>query len=236
MANSTKRYTDKRVNRSDKYQYLIVEILLSNDAWGFFSEAQEKCLPLSDEKKEILLDWDHDLQDHLHNMIEQCLTKRQREILLMYSNGMTQMEIADKLGVNQSSITKSLNGNTDYSKGHKVYGGLKKKFVKLIKYNVEIRPIMKKIHLIWEPNSIRLPHYQTFRNLLGNEDEYEKWLDETPEQIKNNLANYQGRRINFSPEQILQMKEKHSRGQSIRDLAREFHTSVPRIKKYLESA
>lgn len=228
------KLTDKRVNRSDKYQYIIVEVLMSGDAWGLFSEAQEKCLPLSEEKKEILLDWDHDLQLALHKMIDECLTERQREVLLMYSSGMTQMEIAEKLGVNQSSITKSLNGNTDYSKGSKVYGGMKKKFLKLIKHNAEIRPIMKKIHLIWEPNSIRLPHYQTFRNLLGTEEQFEQWLDETPEQILENQGSSMGRHIKLTPEQILQLRQMRAKGQSIRELSRAFHTSAPKIKKYLE--
>jgi len=227
--------TDKRVNRSDKYQYIICEILMSAEAWGTFSEAQEKNLPLSEEKREILLDWDAELKIFLHQMIDECLTERQREVLLMYSNGMTQTEIADKLGVNQSSITKSLNGNTDYQNGKQVYGGLKKKFVKIIKRNFDIRPTMKKIHLIWEPNSVRLPHYQTFRNLLGTEDQFEAWLDETVEEFKRKADSIDHRHTHLTPKQILQIRQLRSQGLSIHKLRKQFHLSSERVKDIISN-
>lgn len=170
-------FANKRANRSDKYQYILVEVLFSSEAWNLFTSAQEKAMPLSDEKVEYLKDCDSELKDHLYQMIDEALTPRQRDVLLMYSDGYTQQEIAEFFGVNQSSITKSLNGNMDYANGRKVYGGVKKKFVKLIRNCQEIKPIMKKIHLIWEPNTVRLPHYQTFRSLFGTEEQFEEWLE-----------------------------------------------------------
>jgi len=225
---------DKRPQRSDKYQYLICEILLSSEAWNTFGQAQEKNLPLAEEKREILLDWDAELKVHLMKMIDQCLTERQRDILLMYCSGMTQTEIADKLDINQSSVTKSINGNVDYTNGKHVYGGLKKKFVKIIKRNFDIRPTMKKIHLVWEPNSCRLPHYQTFRSLLGTEDEFEAWLDETPEEFKRKIHNDDHRHTKLTQEQILQIRELRSQGHSIHKLQKQFHISGDRVRDILD--
>jgi len=55
------------------------------------------------------------------------------------------MEIAKMLDVNQSSITKSLNGNVDYKNGKKIYGGAKKKLNKIIQNDIKIKDILKRI-------------------------------------------------------------------------------------------
>jgi hypothetical protein len=49
------------------------------------------------------------------------------------------------LNVNQSSITKSLNGNVDYKNGKKVYGGARKKIRKIIETDERIKEILKKM-------------------------------------------------------------------------------------------
>ena len=58
------------------------------------------------------------------------------------------MEIAKKLKVNQSSITKSLNGNVDYKNGKKIYGGSKKKILKIIESDEKIKQILDKMQEI----------------------------------------------------------------------------------------
>ena len=61
------------------------------------------------------------------------------------------MEIAKKLKVNQSSITKSLHGNVDYhSNGKTVYGGSKKKLNKIIQNDPKILDILQRMNKIRE--------------------------------------------------------------------------------------
>ena len=58
---------------------------------------------------------------------------------------MTQIEIAKRLNVNQSSITKSINGNCDYRNGKKIYGGAKKKLRRIANSDAEVQNILDKI-------------------------------------------------------------------------------------------
>jgi predicted transcriptional regulator len=55
------------------------------------------------------------------------------------------MEIAKMLNVNQSSITKSLNGNVDYKNGKRIYGGAKKKLNKITEKDDKIKEILAKM-------------------------------------------------------------------------------------------
>jgi DNA-binding CsgD family transcriptional regulator len=92
------------------------------------------------------------LQDRLKaafwRLVDQ-LTPRQKEVIKLLAQDKTQTEIAKKLGVNQSSVTKSVNGNCDYKGDKKVfYGGSKKRLIKLAEQDVEIREILIKIREI----------------------------------------------------------------------------------------
>ncbi len=49
------------------------------------------------------------------------------------------------LNVNQSSITKSLNGNVDYKNGKKIYGGARKKIRKIIENDEKIKEILNRM-------------------------------------------------------------------------------------------
>jgi predicted transcriptional regulator len=60
------------------------------------------------------------------------------------------MEIAKMLNVNQSSITKSLNGNVDYKNGKKIYGGARKKIKKIVENDEKIKEILSKMHELRE--------------------------------------------------------------------------------------
>jgi predicted transcriptional regulator len=71
-------------------------------------------------------------------------------VIRLYADGYTQMEIAKMLDVNQSSITKSLNGNVDYKNGKKVYGGARKKIRKIIESDEKIKSLLKQMNEIRE--------------------------------------------------------------------------------------
>ena len=70
-----------------------------------------------------------ELKEEFWRIADTFLTNRQREVIKHCADGYTQTEIAKLLNVNQSSITKSINGNVDYKnkKGKIIYGGTKKK-------------------------------------------------------------------------------------------------------------
>lgn len=83
-------------------------------------------------------------------MVEACCTDHQKEILKLIAEGKTQQEIAKILDVNQSSVTKSLNGNCDYNKGKRVYGGAIKKLRKEADNNENIKVILARLNEIIE--------------------------------------------------------------------------------------
>jgi DNA-binding CsgD family transcriptional regulator len=97
------------------------------------------------EYNEELYDLRDQLREEFWRLIKTCLTKRQREVIVLYTDGYTQTEIAQILNVNQSSITKSMNGNCDYRNGKRVYGGAKKKLKKFASQDPKIQSILKRI-------------------------------------------------------------------------------------------
>ena len=124
--------TDRSKNRSDRYQWVLIECPCSPEMmtevcdsdgigaqlnpWGY----NEELFELKDKLKAAF--W---------RIVDTQLTSRQKEVIHLYAEGLTQTEIAKKLNVNQSSITKSINGNCDYRNGRKVYGGARKKLRKI---------------------------------------------------------------------------------------------------------
>jgi predicted DNA-binding protein YlxM (UPF0122 family) len=142
----------ERESRSGKYQYMILEVLCSELVWNSFAN--------EDSINHFLNPWRYDerlanLQDELKVefwiVAKQVCTERQWECLSMYAQGYTQTEIAKILNVNQSSITKSINGNVDYKNGEtKVYGGVIKKLRKAIKDNQKIQLILLQIQELQE--------------------------------------------------------------------------------------
>jgi predicted transcriptional regulator len=137
---------DKRPNRSDSYQYLLIETACSNEMMESFSNDESISSRLNPfQYNEDLIELDDQLKEEFWRVVDTMLTERQREVLHLCAEGYTQMEIAKKLKVNQSSITKSLNGNVDYKNGKVVYGGAKKKIRKIIEIDETIREILAKI-------------------------------------------------------------------------------------------
>jgi DNA-binding CsgD family transcriptional regulator len=138
--------TDRSKNRSDRYQWVLIECPCSPEMmtevcdsdgigaqlnpWGY----NEELFELKDKLKAAF--W---------RIVDTQLTSRQKEVIHLYAEGLTQTEIAKKLNVNQSSITKSINGNCDYRNGRKVYGGARKKLRKIADKDEEIKEILDRI-------------------------------------------------------------------------------------------
>jgi DNA-binding CsgD family transcriptional regulator len=137
---------NKRQNRSDKYQYILLETVCSNDMMAAFCNEDSICHRLNPfEYNESLIDLEDQLKKEFWRVVDTLLTSRQREVIRLYADGYTQMEIAKMLNVNQSSITKSLNGNVDYKNGKRIYGGAKKKINKIIQSDDKIISILQKM-------------------------------------------------------------------------------------------
>ncbi len=137
---------EKRKNRSDSYQYLILETVCSHDMMEAFCNEDSiyhRLNPFA--YSESLIELEDQLKKEFWRVVDTLLTPRQREVIRLYSDGYTQMEIAKMLNVNQSSITKSLNGNVDYKNGKKIYGGARKKIKKIVENDEKIKDILKKM-------------------------------------------------------------------------------------------
>ena len=135
----------KRPNRSDRYQVIFNEIAYSNEMMCIFTneDSMEKKLNPFSYNEEIL-----ELEDQLKKefwRIVETLTDRQKEVIKLYAKGLTQMEIAKRLNVNQSSVTKSLHGNVDYKNSKRCYGGSERKLRKIIDEDPKIQEILRKI-------------------------------------------------------------------------------------------
>jgi len=134
-------------NRSDRYQHVLVEASCSPDMLAEFSDARGITGMINNSNyDEELFDLQDQLRKELWRIIRAKLTKRQCEVIELYAQGLTQIEIAKKLNVNQSSITKSINGNCDYRNGKKVYGGAKKKLRRLADQDPVIQSILFRIN------------------------------------------------------------------------------------------
>jgi len=136
---------DRSKNRSDRYQSLFAELPYSNEMMSQLAE-QEGVLTRNDpELRERYLEAKERLRLAFWRLVDDQLTERQREVMKLYCAGFTQIEIARKLNVNQSSITKSINGNCDYRNGKRIYGGAKKKLRRLAEKDKEIQGILAEL-------------------------------------------------------------------------------------------
>jgi len=140
---------ERRKNRSDKYQWVLLETVCSNDMMEAFCNEDSIYNRLNPfEYNEELMNLEDQLKKEFWRVVDTLLTPRQREVIRLYADGYTQMEIAKMLNVNQSSITKSLNGNVDYKNGKKIYGGARKKIRKIIENDEKIKSILEQMDQI----------------------------------------------------------------------------------------
>lgn len=134
---------DRKTNRSQQYQSLFCEISFSNEMMVDFADSQG--MTANNFYSEELLDLKEQLKAEFWRLVETELTPRQAEVVKLYAQNWTQQEIAKKLGINQSSITKAIRGNCDYKNGKRMYGGANKKLRKLAETDPKIQEILRKI-------------------------------------------------------------------------------------------
>jgi DNA-binding CsgD family transcriptional regulator len=137
---------DRTKNRSDRYQWALVETPCSPEMMVEVADSEGISATINPfGYNEELLELKEKLRLAFWRIVNTKLTKRQREVIILYCDGYTQTEIADHINVNQSSITKSMNGNCDYKNGRRSYGGSKKKISKIAAADQEIKEILAKI-------------------------------------------------------------------------------------------
>ena|SRR5579859_1737854 len=137
---------EKRGTRSSKYQYLLLESAYSNDMMESFCNEDSISSRLNPfEYSERLIDLEDQLKREFWRIVDTMLTKRQKEIVRLSAEGLTQSEIAKKLDINQSSVSKCLLGNTLYHKSKSIYGGAKRKIQKIIETDDKIKEILQKM-------------------------------------------------------------------------------------------
>jgi len=146
-----KVFIDRTKNKSDRYQAALVESAYSPDVITKYAEADmvetmDHHYDLRDELDEL---WD-ELKKEYWRLVDTELTQRQAQVLHLYAKEKTQTEIAKILNVNQSSVTKSMNGNCDYRKGKRIYGGANKKLRKLAANDEKIQKILLRMKEIQE--------------------------------------------------------------------------------------
>jgi len=130
--------------KSDSVQYQFREILVDPDIMSNFQNIAYD--PVDYQKRDDLIELTGQLIDAVNFLIENKLTSRQSEVVQkIYFEQKTQMEVADSLGLCQTTIHKILKGNIDYSNGGKRYGGALKKLKKLCTADPDIQQIISKM-------------------------------------------------------------------------------------------
>jgi predicted transcriptional regulator len=151
--------SEKKTNRSTAYQHLFCELMVGNDMLESYSNDESVYKRLNPHGyNEKISELEEKLRIEFWRLVKDNLTPRQVEVIKLISvSGLTQMEAAKILGVNQSSITKSLNGNVDYSKKDRdglkdprIYGGSLRKIKKLVQEDKRIQDILYQINELRE--------------------------------------------------------------------------------------
>jgi DNA-binding CsgD family transcriptional regulator len=132
-------------SKSDPIQFKYREVSLEPSLLGNFCETDG--LYSSDyQRTDELLDLVDELNAKIKEIIETRLTERQREVMgLLYYDGLTQTEVALKLGLCQPTVHKTVAGNLDYKNGGKRYGGAIKKIQRLCLEDDRVQFIIHRI-------------------------------------------------------------------------------------------
>lgn len=109
----------------------------------------------------------HELEEELENqfwyMVKTVCTPNQQQVVNLTYQGLTQEEIAKRLGINQSSVVKCLTGNLTYPDRIR-HGGVANKLTHYIKNSSYIQYVMQELsHL--PTRSLRLPFFRTFKKI-----------------------------------------------------------------------
>ena len=134
----------KKKNKSDSYQYKIVEISVDPAILGEFPLAESLGFQLNLSRHSEMFDKLRErLMREVLRIINTSLTTRQSEVVTLRLQGKTQIQIAEELGVHQTTVHKLLSGNIDYANGKKRYGGAIKKLQKLCAKDETVLEILK---------------------------------------------------------------------------------------------
>jgi predicted DNA-binding protein YlxM (UPF0122 family) len=139
-----------RTAASNRYQYVLVEVPVDVDVLKQCDNSQGLYAALNPfAYSEAVLELQDRLKERLWELVAEVCTEHQQEVLRMLADGYTQHEVAKALRVNQSSITKCLNGNHDYrytTKGKfRRYGGIIPKLRKAISRDPECQELIAAI-------------------------------------------------------------------------------------------
>jgi predicted transcriptional regulator len=135
-----------RQNRSAKYQFIILETAFSIDMLESFSNEDSIYSRLNPfAYDETMLELYDELKVEFWRVVKTLLTPRQREVIELSAQGYTQQEIAFRLKVNQSSVTKAMWGNVDYKKGRRIYGGINRRLKKIMETDEKVLDILARI-------------------------------------------------------------------------------------------
>ena len=133
-----------RESRSAKYQYIFNELQV--DEVSMLNYFNEDGLHYNGEYNEIIMDLQEDYNKRLWVLLRENLTENQLICTEALAEGLTQDELAKKLGLNQSSINKTMWGNVVYGDGEPVhYGGVRRKMQAIAKDDEELMRIKLKI-------------------------------------------------------------------------------------------
>jgi len=125
-------FMPSKKNKSDSYQWKIVEIPIDPAILNDFQlaeglGAQVNLAAYSERFYELR----QELMVEVLRIIGTNLTRRQAEVVKLRLEGKTQIQIAEQLGIHQTTVHKLLMGNIDYANGKKRYGGAIKKLTKI---------------------------------------------------------------------------------------------------------
>lgn len=131
--------------RSQAYQHFFKELPFEDKVLACLVEGE----PPQDsaELKEARIVLLERLTAAYWRLLETHCTPRQLEIMRLVASGLTQVEAAKVLGVNQSSIIKALKGNIDYRvRGEpRRYGGVRIKMRRRMQEDAEIQAILREL-------------------------------------------------------------------------------------------
>lgn len=139
----------KRKSKSDSYQYRMIEVAIDPYVLSHFSveDGFSEQIRTSGFSKEIM-ELRKKLIKEIRRLVNTILTNRQKEVVNLRLKGYTQVQIANTLGIHQTTVHKTLSGNIDYKNGEARYGGAIKKLQKACKKDIKVIDILKKINEI----------------------------------------------------------------------------------------
>ncbi len=165
----------RKKNKSDSYQYKIVEIAVDPTVLNDFPFVESLGSQLNLAKySEEFYDLRQRLMKEVLRIINSCLTKRQCEVVTLRLQGKTQIQIADQLGIHQTTVHKLLMGNIDYANGKKRYGGAIKKLKKICKKDEQVLSILREMDELRAKAPYGEEQWMLGHNSLFSDDEDEE--------------------------------------------------------------